>query len=360
MNLGLDIAKAISPRDGIGHFTAQLARALAAEIQVRGEHELLLYAPGRAADVEQVRERMPGLPDCVRLRKGHPRDDGLDVYHSTGWTVPPGLGAPLVFTCYDLTILSHPRCHTLDNRIHCLTGIIEAQLAGATFLTISRHSAGELESRLGLEPSQVRVVYPAPAPEFGRRCEEETRERLARRFALEGPYVLTVGTLEPRKNLAALERAYRGLPEELRRRFPLVAAGGPGWGGGGGAGDGETARRLGYVGRDELVALYNGAAVFAYPSLAEGFGLPVAEAMACGAPVLTSDLSSLPEVAGGAALLVDPADVDAIRSGLLALLESPAERERLRGLGLARAAEFSWRRTARRTLELYREAAERR
>jgi alpha-1,3-rhamnosyl/mannosyltransferase len=123
--------------------------------------------------------------------------------------------------------------------------------------------------------------------------------------------------------------------------------------------DGELdgVRRLGFVAEDDLVALYGAASVFAYPSLAEGFGLPVLEAMACGAPVLTSDVSSLPEVAGGAARLVDPLDVDALRDALRGLLEDPDERERLRGLGLRRAADLSWAATARRMLELYREVA---
>lgn len=359
MDIGLDIAKAIAPRDGIGHFTLQLVRALAEELCARGEDELFLYAPGRPGDVERIREELPGLPECVHPRSGPPRDDGLDVYHSTGWTVPPLLGVPLVFTCYDLTILSHPRCHTLDNRIHCLTGVLEAHLAGAAFLTISHASAGELEERLGVDPARVRVIYPAPAPEFRRLPEAETSERLARTLSVAGPYVLAVGTLEPRKNLETLARAYRALPAEVRRELPLLAAGGPGWGVAG-ADAGEAVRQLGYVGRDDLVALYNGATVFAYPSLAEGFGLPVAEAMACGAPVLTSDRSSLPEVAGGAARLVDPTDADAIRAGLLALIEAPAERQRLRRLGLERARAFSWRESAGKTLELYREAAERR
>jgi alpha-1,3-rhamnosyl/mannosyltransferase len=357
LNIGLDIAKAISPRDGIGHYTSQLARALVAEVQGRGVDRLFLYRPGRAREVEEVRRGWPPLPDCVLLRTGEPRDDALDVYHSTGWSVPPGLDVPLVFTCYDLTILSHPGCHTLDNRIHCLTGVLEAHLAGAFFLTLSRAGAAELERRLELDPTRLRVVHPAPAPEFRRRPEEETRERLARRFGVEGPYVLAVGTLEPRKNLPALAAAHGGLPEDVRRRYPLLVAGGRGWGLDDRALGGDGLRRLGYVDRDDLVALYNGATVFAYPSLAEGFGLPVAEAMACGAPVLTSDRSSLPEVAGGAARLVDPTDVGDIRAGLLALLETPAERERLRRLGSERASAFSWRECAAKTFELYREAA---
>jgi alpha-1,3-rhamnosyl/mannosyltransferase len=167
-----------------------------------------------------------------------------------------------------------------------------------------------------------------------------------------------VATLEPRKNLRRLLAAYSGLPAGLRERHPLVMAGGKGW-----LLDEENlagldaAMRLGHVATDDLVALYSAATVFAYPSLAEGFGLPVVEAMACGAPVLTSNVSSLPEVAGDAARLVDPQDADAIRDTLRNLLEDPEARSDLRRRGFERAATFSWERTARETLELYRKLA---
>jgi alpha-1,3-rhamnosyl/mannosyltransferase len=177
------------------------------------------------------------------------------------------------------------------------------------------------------------------------------------RHGLDGAYVLAVGTREPRKNLARLLRAFVGLPSELRERYTLAVAGKVGWG------DEETDRLasthpdialLGYVDDDDLPALYAGATTFAFPSLAEGFGLPVIEAMAAGTPVLTSNRSSLVEVAGHAARLVDPYEVESIRAGLAELLSDTALREGLARRGPERAAEFTWTRTARETLDYLR------
>ncbi|HEX9734898.1 MAG TPA: glycosyltransferase family 1 protein [Thermoanaerobaculia bacterium] len=345
MRVGVDISKALPPRDGIGRFTAELVRALTAAGAAPR-----LYALGPAADRARVDACFPGAEVGV-----DPACDGLDVFHATAWTVPAHYRGPLVFTCYDLTFLSHPDCHTFDNKVRCLTGLLEARLAGAAIAAVSHATARELEARLGVGAAEVRVVHPAAASAFRPLAAGQARRRVAERFGVDGPYVLAVGTREPRKNLRRLAAAWSGLPAELRRRHPLLAAGAEGWM----LADGELdgVRRLGFVAEDDLVALYGAASVFAYPSLAEGFGLPVLEAMACGAPVLTSDVSSLPEVAGGAARLVDPLDVDALRDALRGLLEDPDERERLRGLGLRRAADLSWAATARRMLELYREVA---
>jgi alpha-1,3-rhamnosyl/mannosyltransferase len=175
---------------------------------------------------------------------------------------------------------------------------------------------------------------------------------------LDKPYVLAAGTLEPRKNLVRLIEAWAALPEAVRSRHVLALVGPTGW-------DVEATlaaarahsddvRLLGYVGDDELVALYAGAAAFAYPSLYEGFGLPVLEAMAAGAPVVTSTASSLPEVAGDAALLVDPHDVRALRDALVAVLTDEGRATALRAAGRERAAAFSWERAAVETLAVLR------
>jgi glycosyltransferase involved in cell wall biosynthesis len=178
--------------------------------------------------------------------------------------------------------------------------------------------------------------------------------------ALEGkPYVLAVGTLEPRKNLERLISAWSSLDANARAGHVLALVGPVGWDAAPilAAARDQGAQLLGRVREEELRALYAGASAFAYPSLYEGFGLPVLEAMAAGAPVLTSNVSSLPEVAGDAALLVDPTDVTAIATGLSRLLSDPALAESLRARGRARAAEFSWERTARETLALLRSIA---
>jgi alpha-1,3-rhamnosyl/mannosyltransferase len=184
------------------------------------------------------------------------------------------------------------------------------------------------------------------------------------RFGLDaGDYLLSVGTLEPRKNLVRMLRAYAALPAVLRARFPLVVVGAAGWH--------ESAiiaemaplerrgevRVLDYVDDEALAALYAGARGVVYASIYEGFGLPILEAMACGTPVVTSNTGCMKELAEGAALLVDPMDTDAVGAGLRRLLEDGPEAERLRAAGLERARQYTWERCAARTLEVYRRVA---
>ncbi len=366
MRIGLDVSKVLMPRDGIGRYSFQLLEALT---EIVGDDELWLYDlygdRDRPVDEGRLREALGGWPACLRLRDGRPDSDPLDVLHSTTWVHPAVAGVPVLFTCYDLTFLTHPACHTLANKIHCTTGILRAQLLGADFLAISKATAAELRSRLGIAGERIHVVYPAPAPRLRRLPRDEAARRVAERFGVAGRYALTVGTLEPRKNLRRLLDAWARLPAALRRERSLLVAGGRGWGSETVAGviarrpELAAVRLLGEVSDGDLAALYSAAEVFAYPSLAEGFGLPVVEAMACGAPVLTSDRSATAEVAAGAALLVDPEDMLAISRGLADLLGDPAERDRLGRLGAERAAELSWRRAARETLELYRRLADR-
>lgn len=357
MRIGLDVTKALHPHDGVGNYSAELLRALMP--QLGEDDELLLYSLTQPFDTAALAVQFPDRPShCHARPKSRPRDDGLDVFHAAAFAFPAGYHGVSVFTCYDLTFLTHPECHTRTNKIACLTGTLEAHLAGAHFLAISEATAVEIERQLGTERSRIHVTHLAAGPAFRPLPEEEARAKLKKSFGIEGPFVLAVATLEPRKNLRRLLAAYTDLPAGLRERHPLVMAGGKGW-----LLDEENlagldaAMRLGHVATDDLVALYSAATVFAYPSLAEGFGLPVVEAMACGAPVLTSNVSSLPEVAGDAAQLVDPLDADAIRDALRDLLEDPEKRSDLRRRGFERAATFSWERTARETLELYRQLA---
>ncbi len=353
MRIGFDASKALAPRDGIGRYARELLRALV-ELDAGVELELFgLAAVGEAEAREQL-----GLPSArLGVHRGWLMPDQIDVFHSTAWHVPPGCAAPIVFTCHDLTFLTHPACHTLDNKVHCLSGLLRANLAGAHFLAVSQATADSLDQQLGIGADRVEVIHHAPSPNLRPLPRKQARRHLHERFGIDGAPVLAVATLEPRKNLVRLIDAYADLDADLRQAHPLVIAGGGGW-------KNEdliarcaeigTAHRLDPEGDDDLSLLYSAAAVFAYPSLAEGFGLPVVEAMACGAPVITSNLSSLPEVAGDAAWLIDPHDTADIREALDELLASPEHRRRLRALGRKRAASFSWAETARRTLALYR------
>jgi glycosyltransferase involved in cell wall biosynthesis len=346
VRVGLDLSK-LGGADGLGTFTGEAFAALA---ELAGEEiELIGYDL-----MNEAKGWLPGVG-----RGGSPDRDRLDAFVAASFVAPRLAPATrLLFVVYDLTFLSAPDCHTVWNRLHCLDGLIGALAADGELLAISRAGAAELGELLGRPAADFPVLPLAPAPDFRPLAADETARTLAPLGLEPGGYLLSVGSLEPRKNVGALLAAHAVLPEAMRRAFPLVLAGSPGW-------KNETlsaelnqaqeagfARRLGRVPRETLVALFSGAALFAYPSLAEGYGLPVVEAMACGAPVLTSSLSALPETAGGAARLADPRDPAALEAALAELLGSPAERERLRGLGLARVAGLSWHATAAALLSL--------
>ena len=221
----------------------------------------------------------------------------------------------------------------------------------AGFICISDATRMELEERFPRTQGRTKAIPLGANPAFF----DARPSGVAPRLGVDGPFVLAVGTLEPRKNLARLVEAFVSLPGSVRNGLKLVLAGGRGWSGAEldelTRGHADVVRVVGFVPDSDLPSLYAEAVAFAYPSLEEGFGLPVVEAMAAGTPVLTSDRSALREVGEGAALLVDPTDTEAIADGLCRLLADDGERERLVPLGRARAGSHTWERCARETLD---------
>lgn len=280
----------------------------------------------------------------LRLRRpGVERVTGaVDLAHATG-LVPCPTRAPLVVTMHDLAFVHDPHRFTRQGLRVMRRSLAVTRDHADLVLTSSRASFDDLVAA-GIEASRIRIVllgvdnYPAP--------EVEVRN-VRHRYDLPERFALFVGTLEPRKNLRRLAIAGPLAADPM----PLVVAGQDGWGDGGGVLDGDV-RFLGFVPPDDLPALYAAATVFAYPSEREGFGLPIAEAMAQGTPVVTSAGSSTEEVAGGAAVLVDPLDVEAIAAGLGDAEERAPE---LAAAGLVRAAELTWEASAAATLAAYHE-----
>lgn len=360
MRVGFDVSKVFGPGDGVARYSVSLLEAIAQEAEERGGAPALhLYSMGAATDSRAWKRLLDELPGNVRRGPGQgPRRRDVDLLHVLSFSDPARFDGPLVFTVHDLTFLTHPEFHVPENRNHCLLGTLRALAMGATVVAVSEATAEEVDRWFVLPEARLRVVYEAASTVFAvlRGDELETaRRRVAERFGLDGPFVLSVGSLEPRKNIARLVEAYAGLESELRKRTPLVLVGSGGW-----KRDAvmagawpEFVQHLGAVEEDDLVALYNVASVVAYPSLVEGFGLPVVEAMACGTPVLTSNTSSLAEVGADAALCVDPLDVTAIRRGLESLLSDSSLRRRYRHAGLARAGEFCWRKAAAQMIDIY-------
>ncbi len=283
---------------------------------------------------------VPGLPWLDWLHRR------CDVFHASNQTRIPPRRMKLTATVHDLTALILPELHTAGN-IGADRGFAERILKRADgLIAVSENTRQDAIRLLGVKPERIRTIYSGiPEAFFG-----------APKLQRAKPYVLYLGTIEPRKNLDTLLQAWGALPPDVRGAFDLVVAGPVGWAA---PATVERVQReavyLGYVPEGQIASLVAGATAFAYPSLYEGFGFPVAQAMAAGVPVLTSSTSCLPEVAGDAALLVDPRSEAEITAGLLRLLTEPSVRERLAAAGPPRAARYRWDTCARESLAYFRE-----
>ena len=283
---------------------------------------------------------------------------GDHLYHGSSFYLPPFSG-PAIATFHDLSVYRYPDCHPPE-RVAFMTKEIPVALRRASFLIAdSEYVRREVIEFFGWPAARIAAVPLGVSDEYYPRGVESTSAVLGKYGVQHGGYALCVATIEPRKNIGALLRAYQSLPISLRAQYPLVLAGDRGWRSEslhdeiGEAQAQGWLRYLGYVGQADLPVLFAGARGFVFPSLYEGFGLPLLEAMASGLPVLTSANSTLEEVAAGAALLVNPEDDDAIAVGIQRLLEDDAWRLAAGARSLAVAAQYSWDKTARRTVQIY-------
>jgi glycosyltransferase involved in cell wall biosynthesis len=322
MRVGIDASPLVQTRAG----TARHVRGLIGALRDREglELELLTFGgPGRISSV---------LRDALWYPTGlKRRSRSLDVLHCTTFRGPRGAVPPTVLTVHDLAILRAPEAFPRWHGLYGKTGLARVLREAAAVVAVSEFTRAETVALAGVPEERVRVVANGVDPTF---TPEGTRA--------EGDYVLAVATLEPRKNLRRAVEAAREADVELR------VVGARGWGGV------DVEGWTGEIPDTELAALYRGARCMVYPSLYEGFGLPVIEAMASGTPVVTSRGSGTEEVAGGAAVLVDPLDVGAIAAGIA---EAVARRDELVPLGLARAGEFTWQRAADEVVGLWKELA---
>jgi len=357
MRIAFDVSPLSHPRLGIGTY---LRGSLAGLVEAAaGEHEIVAFAPTSPQGKRTIPVALAGIPVEVSLRLlpfahfwrqgwshlGRPGVERflgpIDVLHYSDWMYPPQRRGIRATTVHDLVPLRHPEwVQARTRKMHTAKYRNAARTCDLVFAN-SAFTARDVVELLGMPEDRVRVALPGVDTVFT--SEGGSAD-------LGGQYLLTVATLEPRKNLAALVDAH----EQLGRSDLLLAVvGAEGWGEQP-ALDRPGVVRLGYVDDDELARLYRGAAVFAYPSRFEGFGLPVIEAMACGAPVVCSSHASMDEACGDAALRADPEDPAAIAAAIDEALREP---DGLTARGLAHAARFSWGRTGRVFLEGYREAA---
>jgi glycosyltransferase involved in cell wall biosynthesis len=362
MRIALDCRTVTAPKTGDRTYALNLMRALA---RVDAENEYLLYTwdqttltdlgvPGFTPVVQPATTRWACTPSVFRGDLGRRHADLAHVQY----IVPGQAPCPVITTIHDVAFRRFPELFPLKHRL-LLNWLIPAVVrTAAAVITGSEATRKDLVELYDVDPARVAVTPYAADPIYRPMDREEARQAVRSRFGVRSPYVLSVGVLQPRKNLPRLVRAYSRIAGRVPHRLVLV--GKEGWASEelraavAEAPAGREPVFTGYVADADLPALYAGADLFVYPSLYEGFGLPPLEAMACGTPVLTSSVSSLPEVVGDAGVTVDPRSISAIADAMLDLLSDDARRAALSAAGIARAAEFNWDRTARQTVEVYR------
>ena len=378
MRIGID-ALLIGRPGGVGGYVRSLLAALARYEHV---HRYVVYTTPHAGlppDLPPERfavRRVPGAGS--RLRRvlwqqfGLPRRlaaDRVDVLHAPSYVVPLRAHVPVVLTLHDAIALKHPRLCGRLNALHYRRHLPRAVRKAAIVIASSLTTRRDILETCGPPPEKVRVIYPGLDPAF-RPASEADKRSLRERMGLPARFILFVGNVEPKKDLATLLHAYTRLPKsrpDAPGRGPdtvgLVIAGAAVRGAGrlrrlaDRLGVADRVHLIGPVCADDLPCLYSAADVFAFPSLYEGFGLPVVEAMACGTPVVCSDGGALPEAAGGAALLFPAGDPAALAEALRRALDEPCLRARLVRDGLARAALLDWQAVVRRLAAAYEEAA---
>jgi len=377
VRIAADISCTRGARAGIGWYTALLLEHLAAVDATNRYILYTFYSRSRtfALDWEIVpsqrnvafrESRLPFRIARFLLDRMNVPAQALvgpfDLFHSFDHAAPCIKMAKLVATVHDLAFLLYPERNFTNpdfagGAAHRFTGMLHRADA---LIAVSHNTKRDLLHVLGIPDEKVHVIHEAADRIFRPLSDEAFLEEGRRRYGLTRPFILYVGTLEPRKNLGVLLRAFALLRSEAKIEQDLVLVGRKGW-------CWEDVLRLvddlslngqvtltGHVPREDLPLLYNLADLFVYPSLYEGFGLPPLEAMACGLPVVASNTSCFPEILGGAALLVDPQDVNGLARSMYSLLRDPAARRTYSQKGLERAGSFSWVRAARETLEVYR------
>jgi len=355
--IGFDTTPLCGTHSGVGTYTANLLQHLTAE-----SHDEMVPLSHRPLDGSRASARHLTLNKTIWMQAVLPwqiKRLNIDLCHFTNSVAPLLLPCPTVVTIHDMTLWLFPEHHNLRRLASMRPLIPWAARTARAIIAVSQSTKVDIVRVLRLPADKVHVIYEAPATCFQPLPDRQLLEATRRQYSLPEHFVLYVGTIEPRKNLVRLVEAFAQLHRGGAIPHSLVFVGNRGWK------DqpvfaaverlrlSNTVRFLGYVPRDDLVALYNLADALAFPSLYEGFGLPVVEAMACGTPVITSHNGSLAEVAGEAAEFTDPTAAASIAEGMRRVLTDADRRAELRTLGLARAARFSWSRAAAQTRELY-------
>ncbi|MDB5766037.1 MAG: wbpY [Collimonas fungivorans] len=375
LNIALNSKILLAPRTGIGNYVAELAQALQQTPDIgmqyfnglRWQDELVSEPMPDYSRWAGMAKRLPGAYVFRRMLEQRRFNHGAhtlrpDVYHEPSlW--PLNFNGPTVMTVHDLTHVHFPQTQPKD-RLREIERRLPSALARVSRILVDSEFIGrEIKKHFGVPDQKVVVAPLASSAVFQPRVEQQLSVRLNNLGLAYRGFILSVGTLEPRKNLLLTLKAHARLPAPLRERFPLLVVGMPGWqaqeldGVLAQAVSAGHVRLAGYLDQADLACVTAAAKIMVFPSLYEGFGLPVLEAMASGTPVIASDCASLPEVAGAAAAYVDPRDEDGLTEQMRRLLEDDKAWMGQRIAGLERSVQFSWRKCAAITAEVYRQAA---
>jgi len=372
LNLIVGATSLVQPLTGIGQYTLNLAQELSANPRLNID-----YFYGYSwAKTPEVRDRINAgkvrnfvrkfIPSAYELRRFaqqktfnlHNSKSRADIYHEPNF-LPLEFDGPTVITVHDLSYIRHPEAHPLE-RVRVMNKLLPPAIEKSScIIADSNFTKSEIVSEFNIDSNKIRVTQLGKSADFYPRSKAETQDVLKKYNLKQGKYLLAVGTLEPRKNLTQVVSAYRNLPSDLARQFPLVIVGVRGWKEAGLLTELEILLKekkaflLGYVPANDLPYLYSGARAFVFPSLYEGFGLPPLEAMACGTPVITSNTSSIPEVVGNAGLMAEIGDVDTMKSYIERVCEDEAECIQLSAAGIEQASKFSWQECAKQTFDAY-------
>lgn len=378
MKIGIDISQIVYEGTGVAVYTRSLVEAL---LGVDRENEYVLFGSSlrnrrplnefvKKLGVGNIRKKFSVLPpklleflwNGIHILPVENFTGEIDVWHSSDWLEPPTRQAKRVTTIHDLTVFKYPEAFTPRGG----HDIVENQKRKLHFvkhysdlvIAVSESTKKDIIEVLGMPEKKIKVIYEAAGRNYFQRSAEAV-ETVKKKFQIEGNFLLCVGTREPRKNLETAILASAEIAG-ANKDLCLVIAGKYGWGEESlkvrmqSSKLGQRVKILGFVEEEDLACLYSGATAFIYPSFYEGFGLPILEAMACGCPVITSDLGAMKEIAGEAALLTDPESVESLAGAISRVCRSKKLQEELKVKGLKRVGEFSWEKTALQTLELYR------
>jgi glycosyltransferase involved in cell wall biosynthesis len=368
MRVGIDARLVYYSQAGIGQYILHLVNGLA-NVDAENEYVLLQSRKDDTTILDQPNFRRVSLwtPSHHRLERYSLNVElmrlGLDVLHSPDFIPPHRPSCKSVITVHDLAFLLYP--HFLTKESARYYGHIDQAVRWTDhIISVSHSTKRDTIQHLGVPEEKITVVHEAANPIFRPVDRETARREVRNRHGVDGPFLLFVSTIEPRKNVPTLLRALWQLMQCYKEDVRLVLAGGKGWLFEDAFAVVEELKldgRVHFVGRvssEDLLYLYNAAEMLTHPAFYEGFGLPPLEAMACGLPVVVSDVASLPEVVGDAGMLIDPNDVDELTVAMWRVLNDDKLRQEMQDKGLRQAGRFSWERAARETLEIYRLAFE--